>query len=307
MKKFFFKPGFEFIFSISIIVILGLPPVLLAQTQKDLEIRIENGDTTINGKNIKDLSAKERNDALKDINHLSGRITINIDSDKNDKIERRFFFKRRDSVSGNEGYVQFKKRRPGNAEHEPVVTENIVIKDSVGNIVETRRGRQREMDQTFAFKYRNNEETPDRMRMHGGVENRPFRLPAMRFEPRNSQNFDYMSTDKQGFSTHVSFHVSDSLEESTQKSHGGERAKLEINDLSLLPVFTSGKTLLMFSLPSKSVAEVYLKDGEGKLLWSEKSAGGNFSKSFTLGLNGIYYLHIKQGNSDAVKKILKEE
>ncbi len=71
MKKFFLKPGFEFIFSLSLIVILGLPPILLAQNQKDVEIKIVNGDTTVNGKNIKELSADDRKNALRDIKHIN--------------------------------------------------------------------------------------------------------------------------------------------------------------------------------------------------------------------------------------------
>ena len=37
MKKLSFKPCFEFIFALSLIAILGLPPVLMAQNQKDME------------------------------------------------------------------------------------------------------------------------------------------------------------------------------------------------------------------------------------------------------------------------------
>jgi hypothetical protein len=66
MKK-FIKPNFEFIFSVSLIAILGLPPLVLAQNQKNIEIKIVNGDTTINGKDIKKLSAQERKEALAEI------------------------------------------------------------------------------------------------------------------------------------------------------------------------------------------------------------------------------------------------
>src|SRR5471030_32736 len=97
MKKFLSKPGFEFIFSLSLIVILGLPPVLLAQNQKDVEIKIENGDTTVNGKNIKTLSPADRQNALKDINHLNGQVSITVfkggDGDKH-----MYLFKRRDTL-----------------------------------------------------------------------------------------------------------------------------------------------------------------------------------------------------------------
>src|ERR1700744_2582429 len=84
MKKPLFKPGFEFIFTLSILAVLGLPPLVSAQTQtKDLQININNGDTTINGKNIKDLTAAERKDALKDIKQIS---TINDDNGPHDVV-----------------------------------------------------------------------------------------------------------------------------------------------------------------------------------------------------------------------------
>src|ERR1700761_2527562 len=79
MKKPLFKPGFEFIFTLSILAVLGLPPLVSAQAQtKDLQININNGDTTVNGKNIKDLTADERKDALKNIKQIS---TININDE----------------------------------------------------------------------------------------------------------------------------------------------------------------------------------------------------------------------------------
>ena len=71
MKKLIIKPGFEFIFSLSLLAILGLPPLVFGQSVRDEQITIMNGDTTVNGKNIKDLSAKERQDAMKDIGQIS--------------------------------------------------------------------------------------------------------------------------------------------------------------------------------------------------------------------------------------------
>lgn len=60
MKQKTFKPGFEFIFSLCILAVLGLPPLVFAQAPKDVQITINNGDTVINGKNIKDLSPELR-------------------------------------------------------------------------------------------------------------------------------------------------------------------------------------------------------------------------------------------------------
>src|ERR1700754_4602523 len=70
MRKLLIKPGFELIFALSLIAIMGLPPLVFAQDRKDLEIKITNGDTVINGKNIKSLSPLERKQALKDIENL---------------------------------------------------------------------------------------------------------------------------------------------------------------------------------------------------------------------------------------------
>ncbi len=302
MKPSFLKPGFEFIFSLALIVILGLPPVLLAQTQKDLEIKIENGDTTVNGKNIKDLSLAERGNALKDIKHLSG--TVGTNSNDSGKFHR-YFFKRRDTAGHREEFVEFRKRRPGSADRRQMITGTVIVTDSTRSIVEDRQPRQRRIEQNFS--YRRDDESPNGIVMRDGGPERPFRAPGMRFERRNTQNFNYVSTDNQGFSTRVSFRVSEPEHEDLQKITGVEGGKLEITDLNLVPEFSTGKTLLLFNLPSKAVADVFLKDGEGKVIWNEKCSGGNFSKAFALPLNGVYYLHVKQGSSVDVKKIVKEE
>ena len=73
MKKISLKPGFEIIFSLSLVAVLGLPLLVLGQTQKNIRIEIVNGDTTINGKNIKKLSAAERKDALAEMDNMGNR------------------------------------------------------------------------------------------------------------------------------------------------------------------------------------------------------------------------------------------
>jgi len=64
---------------------------------------------------------------------------------------------------------------------------------------------------------------------------------------------------------------------------------------------------VIFSLPTKAIAEVKLVNSQGNILWTEKAAGGSFTKSFVMGLNGMYYLQVKQGSGVAVKRIMKEE
>ncbi len=131
----------------------------------------------------------------------------------------------------------------------------------------------------------------------------------MGFGRKNTQNFVYTNTDNEGISTHVSYRVSDhpaTLDFDAGKPEKTQLDMLNITDLTIVPEFSAGKTVLMFGLPSKAAAEVKLKDSKGNLLWSEKAVNGSFSKSFALGLNGMYYLQIKQGNKVAVKVILKD-
>jgi hypothetical protein len=280
MKKFFLKPGFEFIFALSLIAILGLPPMLMAQSQKDIDIQIVNGDTTVNGKNIKQLSADERREALKDINRM------NI-SGMNDKGTTVFSLKKKDSLDGKVRRFEMRKER--------------IVRDSTGDIVNGHPGATKRMEYNFAFK------NPGSGDDNKGFRGKGFNLPLMRSERRNSQNFDYVSTDKDGISTHVRFHVSEVSNDDLKRMPHVEGAKFEIADLNLVPEFSTGKTLLMFSLPDKKAAEVKLTDDEGKILWTEKAIGGNFSKSFVLGLNGVYYLQVKQGYNVSVRKIMKDE
>ena len=256
MKNLLLKPGLETVFALSLIVILGLPPVLMAQNEKDLEIKIENGDTTVNGTNIKDLSPKDRKYALRDIRNLSGQTKPEIIKDTPaDSVKHTYFFKRRDSIGG------------------------------ISNM-EFRRGND----------ISNRSITRDRY----------FDSGLNRLNRKNTQSFDYVNTDNNGISTRLSFLVSDISNEDLKRMPHVEGGKFEIEDLNIVPEFSTGQTLLMFSLPDKKPAEVKLIKN-GNIIWSEKSENGHFSKTFGMGLNGIYYLQVKQGNFVSVKRIVKEE
>jgi hypothetical protein len=74
MKKNVCYPSFEFLFSLGIIALLVLPPLVMAQNQLELKVTIQNNDTTINGKNIKALSAAEHKSALKDISEMGSNV-----------------------------------------------------------------------------------------------------------------------------------------------------------------------------------------------------------------------------------------
>ena len=257
MKKILFKPGFETIFALGLIVVLGLPPVLLAQNTSELEIKIANGDTTINGKNIKNLTSKERNFILKDLKNIAKSTPDKNGTILNDSTKHVFIYKHIDS------------------------TGNPNLKLDVRN-----------------YQFKN----------HPGfdVNKDHFPAPMVKNSKRNIQNFDYVSVDNEGISTRIRFTVTDVSNDDLKKIPYVEGSKFEIEDLVLVPEFMSGTILLTFHLPLKVPADIKFVSSEGKTLWDAKTEGGHFTKSFVLGLNGIYFLQIIQGKSISIKRIVKE-
>jgi hypothetical protein len=290
MKPHRIKPGFEFIFSLSLMAIIGLPLLVFSQDVKNMEIKITNGDTVINGKNIKELSPAARQDALKDIDNLG-----HIGAPANNVVIR----KRRGTDTGTRSII-FEKRRFADG-------DGSFSRDS-GKTFKFRLKRQGDKDSTFTFNYRMNGNPGERFEEGEKEFNFRMRRPGMEgFRRRNVQSFEYSNTGTDGISTHVSFRVSDPSPEKIKTFIGSEKAELDVKDLNLVPEFSSGKTMLMFSLPTKSVADVKFTDNEGKLIWSAKAVNGSFNKSFGLGLNGVYFLQVKQGGKVALKRIVKEE
>jgi hypothetical protein len=303
MKKHRTHPGFEFIFSLSLIVIMALPLLVFAQGTKDIEIKVTNGDTTINGKNIKELSPAERNQALKDLDNLGS-----INGSANNGRHRMMMRKRGLADTGTR-QITIERRHLVISDRDPEIANEPGFKrDSTDRAFRFGMKRQGGKDSVFSFNYRMNDDRESRF--DDRERNFDFRMRDAvreRFRHRNIQSFEYTNTGSDGMLTHVSFRVSDPSPEKLKAITGSEKAGLEIKDLNLVPEFSAGKTLLLFSLPSKTVAEVKLTDNEGKLIWSAQTVNGNFNKSFALGLNGVYFLQVKQGARVALKRIVKED
>ncbi|RFZ81226.1 T9SS C-terminal target domain-containing protein [Mucilaginibacter terrenus] len=321
MKK-LFKSRFEIVFSLSLVAILGLPPIVLAQDTKSIEIHINNGDTTINGRDIKKLTPQERKDALGEIDKI-GNITFK----HSDKDGKRDIVIRRNSIIRRNGNVDDKTPRMfGNGDNatSPYTMEFYRNGDTARKAFRFKLRKLRDADSTFSFRMDDNTgnvridgDGPLRMdgplRFDGGE---PMRLRLRRprapremnlgFDGRNAQTFNYSSIDNDGISNEVSFHVIDAPTETVKRMAGNGKATLQINDLNLSPEFSTGKTLISFSLAAKSAATVKVNDGDGNTLLSDKAVGGSFMKKVSMPHNGIYFLVVKQGGAVAVKRIVKE-
>jgi hypothetical protein len=290
MKNYSIRPGFEFIFALSLIVIMALPLLVFAQGKKGLEIKIINGDTTINGKNIKELSPQQRLQVLKDIDDLG-----NVFGPEGK--EQHFVFRKKGLPDTGAEKIIIEKRRQGDSAWADMPG----FGNDTGGRYKFKMRRPGGWDSVLTNNYR----------MNGGPDERYYEFhmpgPRMEFHHRNVQSFDFTNTGNDGISTHVSYRVTEPSPAKLKAVTGSDKADLDLKDLALTPEFSSGKTILMFSLAARSAAEVRLTDNEGKLIWSDKALNGSLHKSFVLGLNGTYFLEVKQAGKIALKRIIKEE
>jgi len=126
---------------------------------------------------------------------------------------------------------------------------------------------------------------------------------------KNSQTFNYVSTDKDGVSSRMSIRISEASEETLKKLKLTEdEASLEVSDLTLSPNFSNGKLNLTFNLSEKGSAEVKIMDSNMKELFADRTASvnGTYFKQISLPKNGVYYIQISQGGKTFVRKMVKE-
>ena len=125
-------------------------------------------------------------------------------------------------------------------------------------------------------------------------------------ERLNSQSFNYNYTDKEGISNRIHIRISEVSADKIKQVSEGEANTLEVKDLTLFPNFSSGKMTLSFNLPDKGHALIKILDSDLKPVFSGQGSGDTYFKQFNMLKNGVYYIHIKQGNSSFVRKMVKE-
>ncbi|OCX50996.1 hypothetical protein BEL04_19955 [Mucilaginibacter sp. PPCGB 2223] len=291
MKKNNIPPILELTFAAGVMIILSLPLFVKAQDHKEFSVSINNKDTIVNGKNIKDLSAADRTDALKKLNELNDRISFTT----KDSGDNMITLKQKDGTS--KVYVYGNGITVGDIPPMPPMTAYNLSIDTAdrGMII---------ADNVIKSDFKTL--AGSKLRTSVLANGRGLSSVFLSGGRKNSQSFSYSNTDNDGINTHINFNVSDASAEKIKKISGAEKADLNIQDLSIVPSFSTGKTTLIFNLPAKG-AEVQFKDSEGNVLWTEKITGNEFSKSFALPKNGVYYLQVKQAGKVALRRIAKEE
>lgn len=282
MKK-IVKPGFEFVFSLSLIAILGLPPLVLAQNQKSIDIKISNGDTTINGKNIKQLSSAERKDAL------AAMADAPVPPPPPPAPGNQSTFLLKENKNGKDITIQ---RDVTIETDEPVAANGEKVQKRV-------RLKRLKTDSAFTYRFDNDLSPMDiQVKNFTGSKQKPM-------NGRNSQSFVYTRTDGDGITNNVNYNVSDAPADKLIALTGSDKAMLDISELNLNYEFSSANTILSVNLPA-GLKELKFTASNGNVVWADKTAATSFSKKFALPVNGVYYLQVKQGNRIALKKIVKE-
>ena len=310
--------------SATVVMIFGSKP---AQSQEKKEIRrtiiINDRDTIINGKKLSEASPAERKALLKELAETKKNIKEPGRLREGGKEEKEIVIKRRSKEPKDlkrrlEDSREFNFRFEDGDKNARIFRLNPdslmmafgddslmnEIKINIDGLDSNLRKGMITMNRSF--------------RRAPGIPDRPqarvyMGEPGM-FENEfggrrnNSQNFNYVSTDKDGISSRMSIRVSEAGSDVMKKLNGNNNTELDVNDLTLSPNFSSGKISLTFSINEKGPVEVTLLDNNLKELFKDKQPLTNqtYFKQLSLQKNGLYYIRISQGSKTYIRKVIKE-
>ena len=270
-------------------------------------IIINNGDTLFNGKKAADLSQSEKNELKKLIQtHESGDVVIGrqagdrleIGRPGPDKVVRVFRGRRADVLNTIPEEIQ-EVRVLNFAQDTALLSMN------GDTLIPGFHRKMKSLDRMTIF-------PPGEMNIripNGYREMEDVLFEAPRPFRENTQSFNYNTTDKDGITTRMNVRISDASEEHVERITGLKEIvdPLKVEDLTLFPNFSNGKMTLSFNLPSKGNTTVRILDNEFKTVFNtQNNAAGVYTKQIDLPKNGIYYIHIKQGDKVFLKKVVKQ-
>ncbi|MXV49559.1 hypothetical protein GS399_01130 [Pedobacter sp. HMF7647] len=279
---------------------------------------INNGDTIVNGKNLKDVSAAEHSKLKKEIDKRDaeagsfarGKRTITkretITSADGPEIPEDIF-----DVDGPNVYIgsgrNFRfENLPGDHKAFRLKSDSIFVAMKIDSVLKN-------MD----FKVNLDTNLNTRIITRSGTMNRPMvRMYRNRdinsdmfSSGKNTQNYSFRNTDKDGIITHVNISVSDASKDQWKQITGlsSTETALEIENLNFSPDFSSDKLNISFISTSKGSTTVKVLNSDYKPLFSHTSTfSGNYFKQVALPKNGVYYLAVKQGKDWFVKRFIKD-
>lgn len=307
---------------IAVLVVVSSGKVVNGQDKKQDKkqvkrtITIIDGDTTINGKALSEMSRAEKEKARKEFREMERErksFRMDRDGDREITIIRKrgdapaVIKWRTDSGSNHRYFLGDKNARfftfRNDSVYVSVDPDSIMRRFHIDSLNKF-HGRIA-FPRDFSIPMPNAVRVP-RPRLFVDGSERPEGWGGR--ERTNTQSFSFRNTDKDGITTRINISVSDASKEQIKKITGKEAAStLTIHDLTMATSFSSGKVAIMFTLPSKGTASVKLLDNELKPVFSENLTQSSFSKQVMMPRNGVYYLVVSQGNKYAVKRIVKQQ
>lgn len=287
-----------------------LSPVAFAQSKKEIEktIIIKEGDTIINGKKFSDVNKSERAVLRKEISEFEKELA---ERKKGMQIEKRLresdvlvekIRSGKMSESDTTKLREFRIERHHPRELRVFDRDSLILSMNADTII---RRFHRSIDdlgeELSALPHGDIRiRVPNSAREWRDIHPGPLR------ERLNSQSFNYNYTDKEGIANRMHIRITEVSEDKVKQVSASEANALAVEDLTLFPNFSSGKMTLSFNLPGKGNTLIKILDSDLKPVFSGQGLGDTYFKQFNMLKNGVYYIHIKQGKSSFVRRIVKE-
>ena len=295
-----------------VVVVITTYKKAQAQTIENKEMKtsiiINGGDTTINGKNFKNLSEEEKTELRKEFTQVEKR-RISMNSPRINTSISKIRKKSADNdslilVTDSTRMRKFSYTIDGNA---PKVFE--FWRDTlVGKLDGTNMEREIILGRNLGEDIDWEMVHPRRVASGRPSINSGYTMTLPASNKPNSNTFNYSTTDKDGFTTNITYTVAEPSKTDLNSTFKDEKINvngLNISDVMLIPNFTSGKTTLTFSTKAKGVLNIKLMDSAGTTLFSDNKTliGELYSNSFSVAKNGNYFLHITQGSQTFIRKV----
>lgn len=272
-------------------------------------IKIQNGDTVINGKHLKEYGKAEKESLLKEMReirksterwnstHTPNAMAWSSDTGKN---VRKYFFRHKTGKNKNFDFN----------------TDSLVLRFNKDSLLKSFSFngdsiRKRIWENIFIERFDNSIDMPNIIvKRFPGIHADGSELPRVWGDTRkNSQSYDFTNTDKDGITSRIMINVNDPSPMQVEKIMStSSHDLLNIQGLSFTPNFSTGKINLQFTLTSKGTTRVKILDSSYKEVLAESISGlsGNYAKLVAIPNNGIYYLVISQNNKSFIKRIVKQ-
>lgn len=272
-------------------------------------IIINGGDTTINGKKFKNLSEEEKTELRKEFTQVEKR-RISMDAPH---FKKSMAVTIKKSADNDSMILEIDSTRMRNFSYKTDVNAPKVFElkgDSLlGKLEDMNIDREILLGRSLGNEIDWEMVHPRRM-----ATGRPSLNPNNRFEimlpnKPNSNSYNYSTTDKDGYTTKITYIVSEPSKTDLTSTFKDEKINingLNISDVMLIPNFTSGKTTLTFSVKAKGALNIKIIDSAGTTVFSESKTlvGENYNNSFIAAKNGNYFIQITQGSQTYIRKII---